>query len=59
MQSFFNEINHFNKIVVGGNSASGKSTLAKIIAESQGVPYYSFDKLFWGPGWQRPDPEKL
>lgn len=59
MQSFFNEINHFNKIVVGGNSASGKSTLAKIIAESQGVPYYSFDKLFWGPGWQRPDPEKF
>ncbi len=31
MQSFFDEIKHFNKIVIGGNSASGKSTLAKIL----------------------------
>jgi len=49
MQSFFEEIKHFNKIVVGGNSASGKNTLAKIISEKQGLPLYFFDKLFWGP----------
>ncbi len=59
MQSFFKEIKHFNKIVVGGNSASGKSTLAKIISEKRGLPLYSFDKLFWEPGWQRPDPGKF
>lgn len=59
MQSFFDEIKHFNKIVIGGNSASGKSTLAKIMAETKGLPYYSFDKLFWRPGWERPDPEKF
>tara|TARA_R110002050_G_scaffold11068_2_gene37691 strand:- start:13381 stop:13944 length:564 start_codon:yes stop_codon:yes gene_type:complete len=59
MQSFFDEIKHFNKIVIGGNSASGKSTLAKIMAETKGLPYYSFDKLFWRPDWKGPDPEKF
>jgi adenylate kinase family enzyme len=59
MQSFFDEIQQSNKIIIGGNSASGKSTLAKIIAEKQRLPYYSFDKLYWGPGWSRPDQEQF
>ena len=42
-----------NKIVVIGNSASGKSTLTMKIKEIINLPVYHLDKILWKPGWER------
>jgi hypothetical protein len=34
-----------------GTSCSGKTTLARALAERLDVPYVEFDALFWGPNW--------
>lgn len=41
------------KILVTGNAGSGKSTTAKIIAETLGVPFVCLDSIVWGEGWQK------
>ena len=41
------------KIVVIGNSASGKSTLSIKISEVLNTPVYHLDKILWKPGWER------
>lgn len=45
------------RIIVIGNTSSGKSTLAERLAESRGVPFIELDALYWEPGWQESDPE--
>jgi len=42
-----------NRIVVIGNSASGKSTLSMKIKEILDIPVYHLDKILWKPGWER------
>lgn len=43
------------RIVVGGISGVGKTTLAVELARRLDLPYVDFDALFHGPGWtQRP-----
>lgn len=45
------------RVIVIGNTNSGKSTVAERLAESRGVPYIELDALYWEPGWQASDPE--
>ena len=40
------------RINVVGTSCSGKTTLARAIAERRGLPYIELDALFWGPRWE-------
>jgi hypothetical protein len=44
------------RINVIGTSCSGKTTLARAVAERLSLPYVELDALFWGRGWT-PVPE--
>ena len=39
------------KIAVVGTSGSGKTTVARRLAEIHGVPHVELDALHWGPNW--------
>jgi adenylate kinase family enzyme len=39
------------KIAVVGTSGSGKTTVARRLAEHHGVPHVELDALHWGPSW--------
>jgi adenylate kinase family enzyme len=39
------------KIAVVGTSGSGKTTVARRLAEQHGVPHVELDALHWGPAW--------
>ena len=46
------------RVLVIGSGGSGKTTLAKAIAEKTSLPLIHLDQLFWHPGWiSTPDPE--
>lgn len=45
-----------NRIVVVGNSGSGKSTVAKKLSEKMAFPYLELDSIYHQPGWE-PLPE--
>ena len=46
------------RVVVGGSTASGKSTFARSLAERMGVPLIELDALRHGPNWtETPDGE--
>jgi adenylate kinase family enzyme len=40
------------RIVVIGNAAGGKSTLARHLARRRELPLFEADRLLWLPGWQ-------
>jgi adenylate kinase family enzyme len=40
------------RIVVIGNAAGGKSTLARHLARRRELPLIEVDRLLWQPGWQ-------
>jgi adenylate kinase family enzyme len=40
-----------------GTTCSGKSTLARALAERLDVPYLELDALYWGAGWAQPEKE--
>jgi adenylate kinase family enzyme len=40
------------RIVVIGNAAGGKSTLARHLARRRGLALFEVDRLLWQPGWQ-------
>src|SRR5579862_8741666 len=39
------------RILIYGVCGSGKTTLAKRLSESTGIPWHSVDDLTWLPGW--------
>ncbi|MAT73101.1 MAG: hypothetical protein CMJ58_26755 [Planctomycetaceae bacterium] len=40
------------RILVVGNSAAGKTTLARDLAARWGYSHVELDSLYWGPNWQ-------
>jgi adenylate kinase family enzyme len=47
------------RTVVVGTSGSGKTTMARRLAEGLGVPHVELDSLHWGPGWTPRPPEEF
>jgi adenylate kinase family enzyme len=39
------------RLLVAGTSGSGKTTVARLVSTSLGVPHTEIDGLFHGPGW--------
>jgi adenylate kinase family enzyme len=39
------------RVVVIGNTGSGKSTFGAALAQAIGIPFTDADDLFWRPGW--------
>lgn len=46
----------YKRIVVVGTTSSGKSTLAKQIADILNLDFIELDALHWEPNWQEADP---
>jgi adenylate kinase family enzyme len=42
------------RVLVMGCSGAGKSTFARSLADTLGLPFVSIDGLFWRPGWRPP-----
>ena len=51
-------IRDYNKIILVGSGGSGKSWMAKRIAEITGYSLYHLDKELWQPGWVMPPKEE-
>lgn len=49
----------YKRINVVGTSGSGKSTVAKKIADKLSIPYVEMDKVFWGPDWYWPSDKEF
>ena len=47
------------RVIVIGTTGSGKTTLAKKIAEKLNCPHIQIDSLFWKPNWQEATDEEL
>ena len=43
------------RVIVLGAPGSGKTTLAKKIAEIKGLQHIEIDSIFWGENWAEPD----
>lgn len=48
------ELEKTNRIIVIGSPGSGKTSLAKFLAQKHQLPNHSIDDFYWQPGWQRP-----
>ena len=46
-------IKDYKRIVVVGNSGSGKSHFSKVISEITGLPLIHLDVEFWRPNWEK------
>ena len=47
------------RVVVIGTSCSGKTTLARRVAEAIGAPHIELDAINWGPGWSETPTEEF
>lgn len=41
-----------DRLVIIGNAAGGKSTLARAVADRRGLKLIEIDRLLWQPGWK-------
>ena len=41
-----------DRVLIDGVTGSGKTTLARKVAERTGLPFHSVDDLTWEPGWR-------
>lgn len=48
-----------NRIVIIGDSTSGKSTLGERISDALGIPFIELDALYWTPNWTPIEPEQF
>lgn len=39
------------RIIILGNTAGGKSTLARTLSRNRGLPYFEIDRLYWQSDW--------
>jgi adenylate kinase family enzyme len=46
-----------NRVVIIGNAAGGKSTLAREMSMARSLPLVEIDKLLWHEGWRLASPE--
>ena len=51
-------VRDYDKIILVGCGGSGKSWMAKHLAELTGYPLYHLDKELWQPGWVMPPREE-
>jgi adenylate kinase family enzyme len=47
------------RIAIMGTTCSGKSTLARQLAERLDLPYVELDALYWGDNWRQPEAEEF
>jgi adenylate kinase family enzyme len=48
-----------DRVLIYGVTGSGKTTMARMVAERTGLPWHSVDDLTWEPGWVTvPEPEQ-
>jgi adenylate kinase family enzyme len=47
------------RIAVMGATCSGKSTLARELADRFDLRYVELDALYWGPNWQQPEADEF
>jgi len=47
----------FKRVIVVGTTSSGKSTLAKDLAERLSLDFIELDALYWEPNWQEAEDE--
>jgi adenylate kinase family enzyme len=47
------------RILILGASGTGKSTLARRIGESLGLPVVHLDAINWNPGWVQTEAERF
>jgi len=47
------------RIIVVGATGSGKTTLARHLAQQSGLPHVELDALHWGPNWTLPPREEF
>lgn len=47
------DIKSFKRIIIIGNSGSGKSWLGRRLAEITGLPLVHLDNEYWKPGWEK------
>jgi hypothetical protein len=49
----------FDRVLVIGASASGKSTLAQRLSDTFSLTLIDLDEVFWRPNWQKPTDEQF
>ena len=47
------------RVLIVGCAGAGKSTFAKKLSRQTGLPIIHLDKIYWKPGWLKPDKQEF